>query len=101
MGRNPTDRGKVGSRKSILADGVGGPLSVEVAGANVHDTKLLSPTLESIVEDRPDGTQNLCLDKGCSNPTGHHTVAGYQPHIRRIGEEKLDQSGERTHLARR
>ena len=70
-----------------------------VAGANVHDTKLLRPTLESIVVDRPEGAQNLCLDKGYDNPTGHGTVAdaGYQPHIRRIGEEKLDQSGEKTH----
>ena len=53
--------------------------------------------------DRPEGVQNLCLDKGYDNPTGHRTVAeaGYQPRIRRIGEEKLDQSGERTHPARR
>ena len=67
-----------------------------VAGANVHDTKLLRPTQESIVVDRPEGAQNLCLDKGYDNPTGHGTVAdaGYQPHIRRIGEEK-------THPARR
>ena len=74
-----------------------------VAGANVHDTKFLKPTLESIVVDRPEGAQNLCLDKGYDNPTGHRTVseAGYQPRIRRIGEEKLDQSGERTHPARR
>ena len=72
-----------------------------VAGANVHDTKLLRPTLESIVVDRPEGVQNLCLDKEYDNPTGHRTVAGYQPHIRRIGEEKLDQSGEKTHPARR
>ena len=74
-----------------------------VAGANVHDTKLLRPTLESIVVERPEGVQNLCLDKGYDNPTGHRTVAdaGYQPHIRRIGEEKLDQSGEKTHPARR
>ena len=74
-----------------------------VAGANVHDTKLLKPTLESIVVDRPEGSQNLCLDKGYDNPTGHGTVAeaGYQPQIRRIGEEKLDQSGEKTHPARR
>ena len=69
-----------------------------VAGANVHDTKLLRPTLESIVVERPEGAQNLCLDKGYDNPTGHGTVAdaGYQPQIRRIGEEKLDQSGEKT-----
>ena len=103
IGRNPTDRGKAGSKKSILVDGAGGPLSVVVAGANVHDTKLLRPTLESIVVERPEGAQNLCLDKGYDNPTGHGTVAdaGYQPQIRRIGEEKLDQSGEKTHPARR
>ena len=107
IGRNPTDRGKAGSKKSVLVDGAGGPLSVVVAGANVHDTKLLALTLESIVVERPDGidegTQNLCLDKGYDNPTGHRAVAayGYRGHIRRIGEEKLDQSGEKTHPARR
>ena len=61
-----------------------------------------SPTLESIVVERPEGVQNPCLDKGYDNPTGHRTVAdaGYQPQTRRIGEEKLDQPGERTHPAR-
>ena len=78
-------------------------MSVAVAGANVHDTKLLRPTLESMVVARPQGAQNLCLDKGYDNPTGHETVAAYQycPHIRRIGEEKLDQWGEKTFPARR
>ena len=91
-GRNPTDRGKAGSKKSILVDAAGGPLSVAVAGANVHDTKLLRPTLENMVVTRPPDAQNLCLDKGYDNPTGHGTVAAYQycGHIRRIGEEKLD-----------
>ena len=94
---------KAGSKKSILVDAAGGPLSVAVAGANVHDTKLLRPTLESIVVARPEGTQNLCLDKGYDNPTGHGTVAAFQycPHIRRIGEEKLDRWGEQTFPARR
>ena len=78
IGRNPTDRGKAGSKKSILVDAAGGPLSVAVAGANVHDTKLLRPTLESMVVARPPGAQNLCLDKGYDNPTGHGTVAAYQ-----------------------
>ena len=52
---------------------------------------------------RPQGAQNLSLDKGYDNPTGHETVAAYQycPHIRRIGEEKLDQWGEKTFPARR
>ena len=103
IGRNPTDRGKAGSKKSILVDGGGGPLSAVVAGANVHDTRLLRLTLESIVVRRPEGAQNLCLDKGYDNPTGHGTAfdTGYQPHICRIGEEKLDQSGKKTHPARR
>ena len=78
IGRNPTDRGKAGSKKSVLVDAAGGPLSVVVAGANVHDTKLLRPTLESIVVDRPEGAQNLCLDKGYDNPTGHGSVAAFQ-----------------------
>ena len=34
IGRNPTDRGKAGSKKSILVDGAGGPLSVVVAGVS-------------------------------------------------------------------
>ena len=74
-----------------------------VAGANVHDTKLLALTLESIVVERPDtGNQHLCLDKGYDNPTGHEAVAihGYRGHIRRIGEEKLDAKGERRYPAR-
>ena len=32
------DRGKAGSRRSILVDGSGEPLSAMVDGANVHDT---------------------------------------------------------------
>ena len=34
IGRNPTDRGKAGSKKSILVEGAGGPLSVEAAWRN-------------------------------------------------------------------
>ena len=78
-----------------------------VAGANVHDTKLLEATLAAIVVERPQPTdqaiQHLCLDKGYDNATGHQAAAahGYQAHIRRIGEEKLDSFGEKTHPARR
>ena len=79
-------------------------MSLVVAGANVHDTKLLALTLDSIVVERPDtGIEQLCLDKGYDNPTGHEAVAahGYQRHIRRIGEEKLDLDGEKRYPARR
>ena len=78
-----------------------------IAGANVHDTKRLAATLASIVVERPPPTeerpQHLCLDKGDDKPTGHDTVVAYQytPHIRRIGEEKLDRTGQKTYPARR
>jgi len=85
----------------------GGPLAVVVAGANVHDCKLLAQTIDAIVVERPAPTperpQHLCLDKGYDNPTGHAAVAehGDVPHIRRIGEEKLDAQGEKRSPARR
>jgi putative transposase len=64
-------------------------------------------TLEAIVVERPLPTeekpQHHCLDKGYDNPTGHETVVAYQytPHIRRIGEEKLDPNGQKSYPARR
>ena len=94
-------------KRSVVVDATGGPLGATIAGANVHDTKLLAATLAAIVVARPQQTeerlQHLCLDKGYDNPTGHETVVAYQytPHIHRIGEEKLDTAGQKTHPARR
>jgi putative transposase len=47
-GANPTDRGKTGTKRSLLVDGRGTPLAIVVAGANRHDSPLLEgrvPTL--------------------------------------------------------
>ena len=94
-------------KRSLVVEATGGPLGATIAGAKVHDTKLLAATLEAIVVERPPPTaekpQHLCLDKGYDNPTGHETVAAYQyiPHIRRIGEEKFDPNGQKTYPARR
>lgn len=79
MGKNPTDRGKKGTKKSLLVDAEGGPLSVVIEGANVPDCKMLQATIEAIVVERPQSTathpQNLCLDKGYDNPTGREAAA--------------------------
>lgn len=107
VGPNPADRGKNGVKRSLLVEADGGPLSVVVEGANVHDAKLLETTLNAVVVERPGLTeeepQNLCLDKAYDNPTAEQAVSahGYIPHIRRIGEEKLDEKGEKRYPARR
>jgi putative transposase len=106
VGKNPTDRGKNGTKRSVIVEADGGPLGVVVDGANVHDAKLLERTIEAIVIQRPESDeieQHLCLDKGYDNPTGHAAVlnAEYVPHIRRIGEEKLDENKRKTRPARR
>ncbi len=77
-----------------------------VAGANVHDAKLLAQTLADTIVGRPtpdEVEQHLCLDKGYDNPSGRNAAleAGYTPHIRRIGEEKLDAARSKTQPARR
>jgi len=45
----------------------------------------------------------MCLDKGDDTPTGRQAAAehGYMPHIRRIGEEQLDEQQGRRYPARR
>src|SRR5258706_11275017 len=78
IGPNPTDRGKRGVKRSLLVEATGGPLAVMIAGANVHDTKLLAATLDAIIVPRPQPTprrpQHLCLDLGYDNPTGAEAV---------------------------
>ena len=107
IGSNPTDRGKAGVKRSLLVDGEGSPLSITVAGANVHDAMMLEATLDAIVVERPRPTeyepQHLCLDKGYDNPSGRRAAAtcGYQAHVRRIGQEKLDAYGNKRYPARR
>ena len=107
VGRNPTDRGKPGTKISLATEADGGPIGIALAGANVNDFKLLAQTLDAIVVARPQPTpeapQHLCLDKGYDNPTGHMVTAaaGYIPHIRRIGEEKLNENREKKYPARR
>lgn len=95
IGPNPTDRAKSGTKKSLLVDGAGGPLSLLVAPANVNDHRLLADTLDAVVAERPAVTaaqkQNLCLDGGYNNAPSRAVVAarGYCGHIRPGGVAEL------------
>ena len=58
-GANPTDRAKSGTKRSLLVDGKGVPLSVSVDGANRHDMKLTKSTLQNVVINKPKPTIKL------------------------------------------
>jgi Transposase DDE domain len=77
-----------------------------IAGANVHDSKLLGETIEAVVVERPDPEaveQHLCLDKAYDNPTGHGALEehGYVNHIRPIGEDRREKRRPGRRKARR
>jgi IS5 family transposase len=64
-GRSPVDRGKRGIKRSTMVDASGIPLGVVTAGANRHDSPLLSPTLDAAREamvELPDGA-SVHLDR--------------------------------------
>lgn len=90
VGPNPTDRGKLGTKRHILTDQKGIPLSVIITSANAHDMKATTNTLDNLVVKRPLKQQNhLCLDKGYNFPEieGESIKRKYIPHIRHRGEE--------------
>ena len=85
--------GKKGSKRSLLVDGNGIPLSIVASGAQVHDVKLLEPTLDQIVTKRPapkePPAQHLCADKGYAGQPAQEAIQArhYVPHVRQRGEE--------------
>jgi putative transposase len=92
-GPNPTDRAKLGTKRSVVTDACGVPIGFAVAGANVPDYKLLEATLDAMPvkppQARPDQPLNLCLDKGYDYD-GPRQIAydyGLTAHIRCRGEE--------------
>jgi putative transposase len=107
VGKNPTDRGKQGTKESVLVDADGGPLGVVIAAANVNDHLLLRATIEAIVIERPAPTpqapQHLCLDADYDNPSGRAAAAKgkYTPHIVPVQKEERSQGRRKGHKARR
>jgi putative transposase len=63
-GKNPTDRGRMGVKKSIVVDWNGAPLAAFADAANKHDVKFLEPTLANFFQynQRPDKPVVLTAD---------------------------------------
>jgi transposase len=77
----------------VLTEGHGVPIGVVVEGANRHDLKLVRPTIEGIIVERPEPTdeqpQGMCLDKGYDYTEVRDILQefGFTAHIRARGEE--------------
>jgi putative transposase len=93
VGKHPTDRGKIGAKRSVLTEGSGVPIGLAVEGANRNDFKMVRETIESIPVKRPAPTaampQGMCLDKGYDYDEVRDLLAefGFTAHIRTRAEE--------------
>ena len=93
-GHNPTDRSKLGTKRHILTDKQGIPLSVVISSANTHDIKLVTEVVNDVVIRRLSSKyrnrtrrttvqQHLCLDKGYNSKHKEQELIkrGYILHI--------------------
>ncbi len=86
----PLIGGKKGSKRHLLTDGRGVPLSIVVTGANKHDVSQLGLVLDAIVIERPEHIiQHLCADKGYAGAPALEIIMSrnYIPHVKQRGEE--------------
>ncbi len=94
LGRNPTDRGRSGSKLHLHVDGQGIPLGVTVVGANAHDSRLIEAPLKNSCEMGAwflgGEERHLCLDKGYDYERVHREVYinGFEEHIQSRKEEQ-------------
>lgn len=103
-GRNPTDRRKLGTKRTLQTDGGGVPIGLAAAGANMHDTKFLQQTIEDSIErtvSEVNEEEYLCLDKAYDSAAIRDMIVSlyqYTTHVRSRGEDKCEldrSSGER------
>ena len=106
-GPDPTNRGKLGTKRHILSDRRGAPLSVVISAANRHDMKVAEATLDGIVVPRPRPTrrrpQHLCRDKGFDFAETREAAEarGYTVHTPVKGLDTPPPAPDQTHPARR
>ena len=95
-GNNPTDRSKLGTKRHILTDKNGTPLSVVITSANKHDIKAVTDVIDNAVLDRHSKLyftkkntrrqhcqqEHLCLDRAYNSKSTENEIInrGYVPH---------------------
>jgi transposase len=115
-GNNPTDRSKLGTKRHILTDRKGIPLSAVITSANKHDIKAVTDVLDNSVLNRPfelsfskkktrrqnRKQQHLCLDRACNSKSTENEIIhrGYVPHIpykRKRGQLKKEKTNQKLY----
>ena len=95
----------MGTKRSVLVDKKGIPLSIVLNGANRHDVKLLPSTLGSFAVERPKPTpehpQNLCMDAAYSGSEQIAQAMGYIVHIRSRRQEDQEKQTNPAFRSRR
>jgi putative transposase len=97
----------MGTKRHLLVDARGVPLSLVVTGANRHDVTQLEIVLDCLIVERPDvcllRPQGLCADKGYDYPSARQAIAErcYTPHVRSRGEERAERAANPGYRARR
>jgi transposase len=95
---------KNGSKRHLLVDERGVPLSIVVTGANRHDVSQLAAVLDGVVIERPAETeQHLCADKGYAGDPAQQAIKDrhYTPHVKQRGEEIQEKRDNPAYKARR
>jgi transposase len=91
------------TKRSVLVDEHGIPLSLVVSGANRHDSVSLKPLPEEtvIAPENQNALRNLCRDAGYAGKEEGVKENGFLPHIRPRDEEKQLIERDPTFKARR
>src|SRR4051812_12368914 len=93
-GINPVDRSKLGTKRHILTDKQGIPLSVVISSASTHDIKAVTDVIDNsvikrtFVSSKPkkgwrQKYHHLCLDRAYQSKSIEQEIIkrGYVPHI--------------------
>ena len=107
-GNNPTDRSKLGTKRHILTDKKGIPLSIVISSASTHDIKAVTDVIDNAVLNRPSESSfikkkkrklyyHLCLDRAYNSKSIEQEIIkrGYVPHMpykRKRGQVKEEKT---------
>ena len=97
MGPNPTDRGKMGTKRHLITDRQGVPLAALLTGANRHDSVVFEEVLDAVPPiKRPSGQRRkrpakVHADKAYDSPRCRRALS--RRHIKvRIARKGIDSS---------